>query len=402
MSALTQRRVDRLRPSKKTRTVWDSEVRGFGVRITPNGVVSFLLAYRFHGKQTKYTFGHPPMKVVAAREKAFELRSTARAGKDPQRVAREAANGGMTMEQLAAKFMDVHATVNLRPGTVRGYREMLRDHILPSIGSLPVSDVGQIDVELLKGALKETPYRANRCVALVGAIFNKGIDWELCEKNPAERVKHFDEAGREDFWLTEDQYKKLDAAITFYGRECGEALRLLILTGAREMEVLAAPWSQFDLEHAVWTRPSHSTKEKKTERVPLNTATLAVLRRMKKVATSPYLFPGKHGKDGKSASHRKTIRKPWIQICKAAGLAEEYEVQGKKRMLKRWRPVMRLHDLRHSFASWLVSDGVSLKRVGALLGHSRESTTNRYAHLADKSLREATDRFGDMMTQRVQ
>jgi integrase len=165
--------------------------------------------------------------------------------------------------------------------------------------------------------------------------------------------------------------------------------------------VLAAPWSQFDLEHAVWTRPSHSTKEKKTERVPLNTATLAVLRRMKKVSISPYLFPGKPGKDGKS-THRKTIRKPWIQICKAAGLAEEYEVQGKKRTLKRWRPIMRLHDLRHSFASWLVSDGVSLKRVGALLGHSREATTNRYAHLADKSLQTATNRFGDMITRLVQ
>lgn len=162
------------------------------------------------------------------------------------------------------------------------------------------------------------------------------------------------------------------------------------------MEVLAAPWSQFDLEHAVWTRPSHSTKEKKTERVPLNTATLAVLRRMKEKATSPYLFPGKDG------GHRKTIRKPWVQICKAAGLADEYEVSGKKRTLKRWRPIMRLHDLRHSFASWLVSDGVSLKRVGALLGHSREATTNRYAHLADKSLQTATNRFGDMITRLVQ
>jgi len=400
MRALTQRRVDRLRPSKRTRIVWDGEVRGFGVRITPNGVVSFLLAYRFRGKQTKYTFGHPPMKLIEARETAFQLRSAARAGKDPQRVARETANGGMTLEQLAAKFMDVHATVNLRPGTVRGYREMLRDHILPNIGSLPLCDVGQIDVESLKGGLKETPYRANRCVALVSAIFNKGIGWGLCEKNPAERVKHFDEE-EQSFWLTEEQYMALDAAITFYARDCGEAIRLLILTGAREMEVLAAPWTQFDLEHALWTRPAHKTKEKRTEHITINAAAVAVLRRMKKVATSPYLFPGKPGKDGKS-THRKTIRKPWIQICKAAGLAEEYEVPGKRRMLKRWRPIMRLHDLRHSFASWLVSDGVSLKRVGALLGQSREASTNRYSHLSDKSLREATDRFGNMITQRVQ
>jgi integrase len=395
---LTQRRVDRLRPSKRTRILWDGEVRGFGVRITPNGCVSFLLAYRFHGRKTKHTFGHPPMKVLEARNKAIELRKGVSEGVDPQHWR---GKDEETVENLTKDFMELHAKVNLRAGTVRGYREMLRDHILPRIGKAAPRAVTERDILLLKGAMKKTPYRANRCLALVSAIFNKGIKWGVCESNPAEDVPHYDEDPR-DFWLTDEEYRALDAAITFYGRECGEAIRLLILTGAREMEVLGAPWSQFDLEHAIWTRPSHATKGKKTEHVPISSPALVVLRRMKEKATSPYLFPGKDGKDGKSGSHRKTIRKPWRQICKAAGLAEEFEVQGKKRMLKRWRPKMRLHDLRHGFASWLVSDGVSLKRVGELLGHSRESTTDRYAHLADKSLRDATNKFGDMITKTVQ
>lgn len=395
---LTQTGVDKLRKSNRTRVIWDREVPGFGVRITPNGIVSFLLAYRLHGRQSKHTFGHhPEMKVLEARDRAIDLRKGVRKGVDPQHWRGD----GGDFEALAKDFMDVHAEVNLRPGTVRGYREMLRDHILPRIGKLPPKAITERDVLLLKGAMKQTPYRANRCLALVSAIFNAGIRWKVCESNPAEGVPHYVEDQRE-CWLTDEQYRALDAAITFYGRECAEAIRLLILTGAREMEVLAAPWSQFDLEHAVWTRPAHSTKEKKNERVAISAAALAVLRRMKKAATSPYLFPGKPDKDGKIVGHRKTIRKPWVQICKAAGLAEEYEVQGKRRMLKRWRPRMRLHDLRHGFASWLASDGVSMKRVGELLGHSRESTTARYAHLADKSLREATDRFGDMITGSVQ
>lgn len=132
------------------------------------------------------------------------------------------------------------------------------------------------------------------------------------------------------------------------------------------------------------------------ERVVISDAALAVLWRMKKAATGAYLFPGKEV-PGKAPRPRRTIRKPWIQICKAAGLATEYEVQGKRKMLKRWKPSLRLHDLRHSYASWLVSDGVSLKRVGKLLGQSQEATTRRYAHLEDKSVRDATNAFGNSL-----
>jgi integrase len=229
-------------------------------------------------------------------------------------------------------------------------------------------------------------------------MFNKGIDWKLCERNPAKGVEHYPEDERE-FWLTEQQYRALDAAISFYGRECGEAIRLLILTGAREQEVLGALWTEFDLHpsHAIWTRSSHRTKERKMERVAISDAALAVLRRMKKkAATGPYLFPGREV-PGKAARPRKTIRKPWVQICKAAGLATEYEIQGKRKKLKRWKPILRLHDLRHSFASWLVSDGVSLKRVGKLLGQSQEATTRRYAHLEDRSVRDAANAFGNSL-----
>lgn len=389
---LTQRAVGKLKPPNKGSMVkWDGEVPGFGVRITSNGVASFVLAYRLNGRQSKYTIGRTDEWTVDdARDEAIELRKGIRDGVDPQ-AERAHRRGEMTVEELSGEFVEKHAVVNLVPGTVRGYREMLRDHVLPEIGRLGVNAVNERDVLSIKAAMKDTRYRANRTLALISSMFNKGIEWKLCEHNPAKGVEHYPEDERE-FWLTEEQYRALDAAISFYARECGEAIRLLILTGAREMEVLGAPWTQFDLTHGIWTRWAHATKEKKMERVALSEAALIVLRRMKKAATGPWLFPGKN------VGHRVTIAKPWRQICKAAGLATEYEIQGKRKMLKRWRRTVRLHDLRHSFASWLVSDGVSLKRVGALLGQSQESTMRRYAHLADKSVRDATNAFGNMIT----
>jgi integrase len=393
---LTQRAVAKLKPPNHGSIVkWDGEVPGFGVRVTSNGVASFVLAYRLNGRQSKYTIGRADeWDVSDARDKAIELRKQVRDGVDPQ-DERAHQRGDLTVEELSAEFLEKHATVNLRPGTVRGYREMLRDHVLPEIGRLGVNAVNERDVLSIKAAMKDTPYRANRTIALLSSMFNRGIGWKLCERNPAEGVEHYPEDERE-FWLAEDQYRALDAAISFYGRECGDAIRLLILTGAREREVLGASWTQFDLAHGIWTRSSHATKEKKMERVAISDAALAVLRRMKKTATGAFLFPGKEV-PGKEVRARRTIRKPWVQICKAAGLATEYEVQGKRKMLKRWRPNVRLNDLRHSYASWLVSDGVSLKRVGKLLGHSQETTTARYAHLADKSVRDATNAFGNSL-----
>ncbi|MGA9990558.1 MAG: site-specific integrase, partial [Terriglobales bacterium] len=300
-----------------------------------------------------------------------------------------------TVAELGKKYLDQCA--KLRPGTVRGYREMLRDIVVPRLGHLRVSAVGKRDVAALHEwancrSERKTPYRANRALALISAMFNWAIESQWCGRNPAKGVERFPEDERE-FWLTEEQLAAFDRAIDEYGRDCGEAIRLLILTGAREMEVLGAMWTEFDVQRAFWTKPSHHTKEKKVERLPVSEAALIVLRRMKKRAIGPCLFPGKFGAD----APRVTIRKPWIQICKAAGLATEYKIQGKRRELTRFRPNVRIHDLRHTYASWLVNNGVPLKQVGKLLGHTQERTTSRYSHLADKSLRSATNTFGESL-----
>jgi integrase len=156
----------------------------------------------------------------------------------------------------------------------------------------------------------------------------------------------------------------------------------LILTGARRGEVLSAKWEDFDLRRGVWTKPSHHTKQKKTEHLPLNGVALKLLIDMKASAKTEYLFPGEPGQPVKE------IKKFWGSVCKTAKVKDA-----------------RMHDLRHTFASLLVQRGVSLPIVGKLLGHTQVTTTARYAHHAHDSLRDASDQFagliGDALTPTV-
>ena len=154
--------------------------------------------------------------------------------------------------------------------------------------------------------------------------------------------------------------------------------RLLLLTGARRGEILGARWEQFDFGNRnVWIKPAHTTKQKAEHEIPLGDSALALLRAMRQAAPdTEYLFPSR-----RSSGHLIDVKKPWAAICKRAGIVG-----------------LRMHDLRHSYASFLASAGYSLPVIGALLGHTQPNTTARYAHLLDDPLREATSRVGSMMT----
>jgi len=216
------------------------------------------------------------------------------------------------------------------------------------------------------------------------------------EANPVKGVKRYDEPSRET-WLSLEQLQSLASALDQYPDQvAADAIRLLIVTGSREGEVLAAEWSQFNLKRGVWTKPSHHTKQKKTEHVPLSPQALAILSTLKR--SGRYLFPSTDGK-----SHRVTISKPWMQVLRATGLAEGTIVPSKRKgMVKTiWKPLVRIHDLRHTFASHLVSRNYSLQLVGKLLGHTRPETTARYAHCSDQALRDVTTAF-PMLTSTLQ
>ncbi len=203
-------------------------------------------------------------------------------------------------------------------------------------------------------------------------MFNLAIQWGWRLDNPIKGVEKYSEQKRYR-WLNDEELQTLWAVLNSYiNQSVANAIRLLLLTGSRRSEVLHATWDQFDLEKGIWTKPAHTTKQKRMEHLPLSPQTIELLKRMKGKADSEFLFPGRT-----PGASLQDIKKAWHTIRTRAGL------EG-----------VRLHDLRHTHASHLVSSGLSLSVVGKLLGHTQASTTQRYAHLADEPLREATAIFG--------
>jgi integrase len=394
---ITQRAVKAAKPPQTGNHIhYDDELRGFGLRVTAANVKSFVLNYSVAGRERRFTIGRwPEWSADAARAEALQWRGKIDKGQDPLRE-REVARGEALLSDLAKDFMDWALTEKREKSRYEDQR-MLDRIVLPKLGRHRVSAIERRDVESLKASLTATPVQANRVLSLLSKMFSKAMDWHMRTDNPATKIKHYHEEKR-DLWLSLEQLQALAKALDDYpDQNAADALRLLILTGARPHEVLGADWPMFDLQRGVWRKPSHHTKQKKTEHVPLNKAALMVLHRMAESRTGAFLFPGREIK-GENKAARTTVRNPWTQVCRAAGLATVYYVAGKRgKMLPRWRPNFHTHDLRHTFASHLVSRGQSLYTVGELLGHTQPSTTKRYAHLADGAQRSVSNSFPKVM-----
>ena len=372
---ISEKVVKNLAPPKHgNRILYDTQILGFGVRITAAGAVSFILNYHVHGRERRFTIGkHPEWSAIAARNRALELRRKVNEGIDPLEE-REQDRTQPTMNDLCVEYLEHHALVHKRPHSVRDDRQMIAGVITPKMGALRVSAVSRQGVEKLHASLKATPYLANRVLALLSKMFSLAIEWQWVSSNPAQGILRFHEDRRER-WLQPGELQRFIEALNAYqNQNVADAFRLLLLTGSRKSEVLTAEWPMFDLQQGLWTKPSSHTKEKQIEHIPLSAAALELLTRMKGQSDGTgFLFPGMNGQA------RTTLRMAWSEICKAAGITDT-----------------RVHDLRHSYASYLVSHGVSLHVVGKLLGHSQAQTTQRYAHVAHQSLRDASNILGEI------
>ena len=402
-------------PTKGNVVTWDEDVTGFGVRVTAAGAIAYVLRYVVNRREQRITLGkHPDLTPSAAREMAIRMRGSIVEGQNPL-TARTDARDAPTMSDLCSDYLSRYAEPKKRAKSIANDRWMIERYIKPHFGKTKVAAASQRDVDDLHRSLKHRPYLANRVLALLSKMFSLAIGWKWRTDNPAKGVERFQEHKR-DRWLKTDEIARLAEALGNYESvRTANAIRLLLFTGARRGEVLSATWDQFDFERGIWTKPSHHTKQKKTEHVPLNAPALSVLSQMKGEADElakeadrrgksnsegAFLFPG-----NKEDAPLRDIKKAWLAICRKAGLARgipKLDAKGQP-VIKRGRPVMiwkataRIHDLRHTFASHLVSSGLSLPLVGRLLGHTQVSTTHRYAHLADDPLREATDRFGALV-----
>lgn len=367
-------------PGRGQRFLWDADIKGFALRVTARGSKAFVLDYRSKGRQRRITIGrYPDWTVMAAREEAKTMKRAVNRGEDPM-AERHAEAAAPNMRDLWERYRSDHL-LSKAARTQADERSMWERLILPALGTTRVADVTHDEVEALHRhitAQRGTPIRANRTVEVVRKAFNLGIRWGWRVDNPASGVRSNPEHKRTRY-LSQQELARLSSALAEHAEEVSaNAIRFLMLTGARRGEVLNARWDHFNLEAGVWVKPSAHTKQRREHRVPLSAPALVLLSDLKQKAEGPFVFPGKAPDQPLT-----DVKRTWVAVCRKANVKDA-----------------RLHDLRHSFASILVSRGASLPLIGALLGHTQVTTTARYAHLYDEPLREAVDQVGFAIEQR--
>uniref|UniRef100_UPI0040472599 tyrosine-type recombinase/integrase n=1 Tax=Yoonia sp. TaxID=2212373 RepID=UPI0040472599 len=372
--------------------IFDTEVRGFALCIYRGGGRAFTLDYRYAGRQRRMTFARwPEWGVTAARERAKALRREIDAGGDPL-ATRDAKREAPRVSDLVKRYVEMHlphlATLN-----AADQRSMMEKFIDPTWGTMLVTEVSSYDVELLlnnvaegrarpskqkpnnrarklKGA-KPTPVRANRVGEVVRKMFAYAVKWGWRDDNPAMGFRRRMETPRERYLSHEEIACLATALDAAEDDRAAGIIRLCMLTGARVGEVRQARFEDFNLEHLSWTKPATTTKQRRVHRVPISDEAAAIVRqrRLAVIKGSPWLFPGDIPNQP-----LLEVRRFWMRIQKEVGIED-----------------VRIHDLRHTFASLLVSGGASLEMIGKLLGHSQMQTTQRYAHLMDSPLRAGVD-----------
>lgn len=355
-------------PAVGNRIIYDARLPGFGLRITAKGVRSFVLNYRCKGHERRITIGqYPTWKLLAARKHAEHLRRQVDLGIDPleERIADRTAP---TVRDLFDRYALEHLPTKT-PRSAADDRSMWVKDILPAFGSRKVADLTSADCDELHRAISlKRPTRANRVIEVLRKALNLAIRWEWIARNPASGARRNPEPKRTRYLGREEIGRLVRALEDHPERASADALLFMLLTGCRRGEALNAKWSQVDLQRRVWTKPSAETKQRREHRVPFSTAVAELLERRRAEVAGDFVFPGRLG------TPLVEVRRTWSKACEVAGLHK-----------------VRIHDLRHTFASLLASSGQSLLVVGELLGHSSPQTTKRYANLYDDSLRLAAE-----------
>ena len=377
MAKLTKSTVDAARPEARERFIWDSELEGFGLRIFPSGRKSFIIQYRnADGRTRRLTLGpHGKITAAQARQMARKKLGEAVQGGDPAQERKESREAP-TMAELAERFLVEHIEPKRKERTAKEYRRLLEKHVLPTLGRRKAEGLKLADIEELHHGMRKTPYLANRVVAVVSSMLSMAEKWGLRARgsNPCAHLDLFRERRRERF-LSADELSRLGEVLTAAETSKSEtweailALRLLLLTGCRKNEILTLRWSDVDLERGFLFLADSKTGAKA---VPLGAPAVELLKAAPQIEGNPYVIPGRRG----TGKHFVGLGKVWERVRSAGNL------EG-----------VRIHDLRHSFASVGAGGGHSLPILGKLLGHNQPSTTARYAHLAADPVRVAAEQI---------
>lgn len=370
---ITKRIVDAVTPGQ---TVWDTDIAGFAIRCQRQSK-TYSLKTRIAGRQRWFTIGKhgAPWNPTTARAEALSILAEIGQGKDPA-TKRDVASKEPDVQMLVERYLTEEIFSKKKPATQTQYEGCLRRLANPIIGKLKARHVSFADVAALHHKLRDHPYQANRTVAVLSAMFSWAELVGLRDRgtNPAKGIRKFREK-QHDRFLSADELGNLGQTfeallkskeINFFAIA---AIRLLIFSGARKSEILSLRWEYIDFEGARLLLPDSKTGKKM---VQLSAPALEVLSTIPRLAGNPHVIVGKN--DG---AHLVNLHKPWKRICATAGIEN-----------------VRVHDLRHSFASVAASGGATLQIVGKLLGHTQIATTERYSHLAEDPIKQANEEVG--------
>ena len=390
---IAKKNVDRLKPGE---ICWDGNLPGFGARCLPSGRVAYILKYRISGHSRWLTIGqHGPLTPEDARKKAISFLGDVGDGIDPAEVkARE--REAITVASLCDIYL-AEGCATKKTSTLQVDKGRINRHIIPLLGRKKVKNITRGDIERFmrdvadgktavdiktgkqgRSIVTGGKGTASRTVGLLGGIFTFAVNRGFCQDNPARGVKRFKD-GRNDRYLSEKEYAKLGKALARAERDnvipsyAIAAIRLLALTGARRSEILSLRWEFVDIERGLLNLPDSKTGHKT---IILNAQAVQILRNIPKIDGNPYVICGQ-----KTGEHLVNLRKIWVKILGLAKLKDA-----------------RLHDLRHSFASMGVSEGLGLPVIGGLLGHHSPNTTKRYAHLAENPMKAGNDAIGNAIS----
>ena len=367
---LSNRMVEKLFVEKDT-VFWDRDLTGFGVRVYPTGSRVYVAQARGPGGPKRVTVGrHGVINADEARKRAAMVIARVKAGEE----ASKPPGGGPTVAELAERYLEEHVAVRCKPSSASLYRSTIRRHILPVLGGMPIESVERAQVVALHQRLCEAPQAANRAVRVLSAMYRLAGEWGMAPAgmNPCRAIARYPARRRERF-LTDEEFSRLGDALGEAESRGGAtapaaaAIRLLMLTGCRKSEILSLRWEDVALAEAELRLPDSKTGARV---VPLPPPAVELLENLPRLPGNPWVIPGK-----KPGTHMRDIDGAWRSVRARAGLDG-----------------VRIHDLRHSWASRALALGEGLPVIGKLLGHAHVETTARYAHLARDSVRESAER----------
>ncbi len=378
---ITKRLLDSLpAPAAGEVKVWDTELRGFVVRVRSSGRRWFAVEWMRERRTRRLSLGEfGSVTVDQARERAKAILGRVAHGEDPA-TERAGERAAPTVAELARRYMEEHAGPKKKQSSVEGDERNLRLYVLPALGRRKVIAIGLREVADLHHSLRAKPVQANRVLALVSKMLNLAETWGLrpLHSNPCPRIGRYRESRRERF-LSGTELRRLGEALSAVEQDRSEdpaavlAIRLLLLTGARRDEILSLRWQDVDLETGTLNLPDSKTGKKS---IPLGPAAVELLAAAPRFEGCPYVLPGRRRPEARFVG----LQRPWTRVRARAGLGD-----------------VRLHDLRHSFASVGVAANLGLPVLGAILGHRHPATTARYAHLDDDPRRAAAARISNQI-----